>query len=61
MDLLEYESDQICELPSTIFNKRGVYHIKVKAIDTYGAESEWSDPVDIIVTKYPLITRLKNW
>jgi PKD repeat protein len=36
---------------STIWFEGGIYNITVKAIDIYGAESEWSDPFEIIMPK----------
>ena len=36
-------SGEICEM-SHSWDKTGTYNIKVCAIDTYGNESEWSDP-----------------
>jgi len=31
------------------WSKRGIYQVKVKAMDEYGYESEWSDPLPIVV------------
>jgi len=45
-----YQSgDQIFE--SHIWKKEGLYSIKVKAKDTLGAESQWSDPFEIVISK----------
>jgi len=43
-----------------IYNKTGRYYMKVKVIDIHGTESEWSDPLEIIVTKTPFISRIFN-
>jgi hypothetical protein len=42
------------------YNKTGKYFMKVQAIDIHRAESEWSDPLEIIVTKTPFISRIFN-
>lgn len=47
------------------WNERGTYTIKVKAMDIYGAESEWSDPLSVSMSKNkvintPFLTFLKN-
>ena len=41
-----YDSGDICQ-ESHIWNTKGSYSIKVKAKDTLGAESSWSDPLPI--------------
>jgi len=51
------ESNQYFEF-FNFWQETGNYYIKVKAIDEYGAESEWSDPIEIIVTKTPIISRI---
>jgi hypothetical protein len=33
------------------YTKQGTYDIKVKAIDQFGAESEWSDPLTVTMPK----------
>jgi len=46
------------------WNKKGTYEVRVKAMDQYGAESEWSDPLEVTLPKnkgfifnFPLL----NW
>jgi hypothetical protein len=41
-----FDSGDICQ-ESHIWNTKGSYSIKVKAKDTFGAESSWSDPLPI--------------
>ena len=41
-----YNSRQICEINNS-WEEVGDFEIKVKSIDQYGAESEWSDPLTI--------------
>ncbi len=45
-----YDSGETCEA-SYIWEEKGDYHIKVKAKDEYGAESDWSDPLIISMPK----------
>ncbi len=54
-----WESNQNYERDTRI-DELGTYLIKVKAIDVHGAESEWSNPVEIIVTRHPLISKIFN-
>jgi hypothetical protein len=49
-----YESGQECNI-SHIWIEEGNYVIKVKAKDTYGKESEWSDPLIISMPKSKII------
>ncbi len=42
-------------------NEEGMYHIRFKAIDEHGAESEWSEPTKIFITKYPLLSKILNY
>jgi len=46
-----YESEEECSA-SNIWFEKGNYQIKVKSIDEYGAESEWSEPLSITMPKY---------
>ena len=46
-----YESGIECEISNT-WEKRGNYIIKVKAKDSNGYESEWSDPLSVSMPKY---------
>jgi subtilisin family serine protease len=39
-----------------IWNKKGNYQIKVKARDSYGVESEWSDPLSVTMPRNKIIT-----
>ncbi|MCX6664239.1 MAG: PKD domain-containing protein, partial [Euryarchaeota archaeon] len=41
-----YNSGDICK-ESHIWSTKGNYAVKVKAKDTFGAESPWSDPLPI--------------
>jgi len=34
-----------------IWDKKGSYSIRVKAVDEYGAQSEWSDPLSVIMPR----------
>ncbi len=67
-----YESGEIASY-SHSWTKKGNYNVKVKSVDEYGNESEWSDPTQInipktktssynliynILGRYPLIKRL---
>jgi len=45
-----YNSDMICEAIK-IWEREGTYSVKVKAKDVYGLESEWSDPLVVIMSK----------
>lgn len=45
-----YESGETAS-PSHTWYEQGEYQIKVKAIDEYGKESPWSDPLPIIMPK----------
>jgi len=45
-----YESGAECNA-SGIWFEEGSYEIKVRSIDEYGAESEWSDPLSISMPK----------
>jgi len=45
-----YESGAECNT-SGIWFEEGSYEIKVRSIDEYGAESEWSDPLSITMPK----------
>jgi len=51
------ESNQFFEF-FNFWEKSGIHTIKVKAVDIHGAESEWADPIEIIITKHPIFTRL---
>jgi hypothetical protein len=44
---------------SNIWFEDGNYQIKVKSIDEYGAESDWSDPLSITMPKNKKILRLE--
>jgi hypothetical protein len=45
-----YESGSECNA-SNVWFEQGEYEIRVKVIDEHGAESEWSDPMEIIMPK----------
>jgi hypothetical protein len=45
-----FRSGEICNA-SHIWNKQGDYQIRVKAKDTHGIQSEWSDPLPISMPK----------
>jgi len=55
-----YESGEECS-GSGIWFEEGNYEIKVKAIDQYGAESEWSDPLVVSMPKNKLINDFNPW
>ena len=46
-----YESGEIASF-SHSWTKKDDYQIKVKSIDEYGNESDWSDPVQIIIPRF---------
>jgi len=48
-----YSSGEVCSA-SHVFSENGSYQIKVKANDSYGSESEWSDPLTITMPKNKL-------
>ena len=39
-----------------VWNKKGNYQIKVKARNSYGIESEWSDPLSVIMPRNKIVT-----
>jgi len=41
--------------------ERGTYEVRVKAIDQYGAESEWSDPLVVTMPKTKSIENFNPW
>jgi hypothetical protein len=45
-----HESGEVVNA-SHIWEKKGTYSVKVKAKDIYGAESDWSDPLEISMPK----------
>ena len=49
-----YNTEQTISM-SHIWDVKGTYHIKVKAKDEHGEESEWSDPLPITMPKNKLI------
>jgi PKD repeat protein len=51
-----YTSGDTCE-KSHIYDERGTYDIKVKAIDINGAESEWADPLSVTMPRNGLSGR----
>jgi len=44
-----------------IYTEQGTYDIKVKAIDLYGAESEWSDPLSVSMPKTKSFNDFNPW
>jgi hypothetical protein len=52
-----YESGENCEI-SHLWSEKGDFHIKVKAIDEYGAESEWSNSLPVSISKQKAINFL---
>jgi hypothetical protein len=44
-------------ITSYVWNEKGTYEIKVKAKNVDGAESDWSDPLSISVSKNKIINR----
>jgi hypothetical protein len=47
-----YENNETCEIKYTSWLFPGNYKIKAKAMDVYGGESDWSDPLTITVNRY---------
>lgn len=45
-----YESEQICRINHT-WEGNGTFQIRVKAMDNFGFQSEWSDPLTITMPK----------
>jgi hypothetical protein len=43
------------------WTERGIYNIKVKARDMYGAESEWSEPLVVSMPKNKSIDIFNPW
>jgi hypothetical protein len=39
------------------WSKKGTYQIKVKAKDSFDAESEWSDPLEVTMPRYKIVNR----
>jgi hypothetical protein len=46
---------------SHIWDIRGEFFIKVKARDEFGHESEWSDPLEVIMPKTNSIDIINSW
>jgi hypothetical protein len=56
-----YDSGEECN-PSHIYHEQGNYQVKVKAKDTSGAESDWSDPLPIAIRySYNPIRKFIEW
>jgi hypothetical protein len=55
-----YASGDECNA-SKIWFEDGNYEIKVKAIDEHGAESEWSDPLEISMPRSRSIDNINPW
>jgi len=55
-----FASGQYKRFPIGPFFIVTIFSVRVKAIDIHGAESEWSDPLEIIVTRFPIISRFLN-
>ena len=55
-----YESRLTCIETYTWFEKGG-YSIRVKAKDIYGLESDWSDPLDIIMSHGKIVVLILNF
>jgi hypothetical protein len=45
---------------SHVFTEQGIFEIKVKAVDEYGAESDWSDSISVTMPKNKLENILIN-
>ena len=45
-----YESNQVCQVKHT-YDENGSFQIRVKAMDTYGFQSEWSQPFSTTMPK----------
>jgi len=46
-----FESNELCQVPH-IWSENGDFEVKVKAMDSTAAESDWSDPLPITMPKY---------
>ncbi len=46
-----YDNDKPCTLDYGGWVFWGIYNIKVKAVDAYGGESDWSDPLKITIPR----------
>lgn len=55
-----YNSDELVELCHSWIEK-GVYQIRVKAIDINGFESDWSDPLVISMSKTKSLNEFNPW
>jgi len=45
-----YNPNQLCKI-THVWNEEGTYNIKVKAMDNYGFQSNWSEPLSISMPK----------
>jgi hypothetical protein len=50
-----YDSGEICT-ESYSWNENGTYSVRVKAKDIYGMESEWSDPLEVIMPRVKIVS-----
>jgi parallel beta-helix repeat protein len=54
-----YNSGETSDIEQHIYNEKGNYIVRVKAIDETGMESEWSDPWEMSVPKNKSINEFK--
>jgi len=54
-----YCNDKICNI-SHIWNKTGNFNIRVKAKDIHNQESEWSDPLVVIMSRVKFINHISK-
>jgi hypothetical protein len=55
-----YDSGEECEI-SHHWSEKGDFQIKVKAIDKYGAESDWSNSLPVSISKHKHLDFLWNF
>lgn len=48
-------------ISSHYWNEQGTYEVRVKAMDEYGAESDWSDPLTVTMPKTKSIDMINTW
>jgi len=57
----DYCRDMLSVSSSYNWAERGTYEVKVKAMDQYGAESEWSDPLTVTMPKNKSLNVFNPW
>jgi parallel beta-helix repeat protein len=56
-----YNSGETSDIEQHVYNEKGNYIVRVKAIDETGIESEWSDPWEMSVPKNKSINEFNPW